>query len=127
MAELTVRTLEAAGPGSTFRVMPDGEVTPSDLDAPEVWHDSDSRYGCRIDSCSTPWEPLGSYTQQYSYHGVDMHPSEGPSKAMVDDLLYLASDGPIDVAMCVVEVLPTDDDPEPEPCGWTILFRESVS
>ena len=114
------RYAQATEFGGTFRVGPYGNFSRrSDQYAPEVFHsDTDD-----VEIAGEGWEALTGMTGQYGYNGAVMHPSECVGEGIGARLLEIAQDsGEFETfALVVVEVFPTDDDPEPEPAGWAIL------
>lgn len=99
-----------------FTVNDDGTVTDAEgIYAPSVFH-------CEVDDVEIHgdgWEPLTGYTGQYGYHGAVMHASEQFAGGILTDVLAT----PGTYTLVVVEVMPEDDDPEPEPAGWAVLRR----
>jgi hypothetical protein len=63
------------------------------------------------------WEPLSGYTGQYGYNGAVMHASEYLGGRLAADIL----DDPGVYVVVTVEVMPTDDEPEPFPAGWAVF------
>lgn len=106
--------------GQVFRLDPDGRVTElPDEWAPNVYHDDDHD----IDIDTDGWFAIVGLTGQDCYHGAVMHQSEYIGKGVADFMLSMTDEGPQTFVVVVVECLPTDDDPEPEPAGWAILYR----
>lgn len=98
---------------SPFEVRANGTVTDSGLLAPSVWHsESDD---VQIDGSS--WEALTGWTGQYGYSGAVMHASEQFEGGIRDHVLST----PGTYVLVVVNVLPDEDDEDPEPAGWAVL------
>lgn len=120
MAQRIGRDAQATEFGGTFRVGPHGSFAHgSSHYAPEVFHsDTDD-----VEIMGEGWEPLTGLTGQHGYRGAVMHASEYIGQGIGAHLLELAQDsGEVETfALVTVEVLPEDDDPEPEPAGWAIL------
>lgn len=109
-----------------FTVTADGTVGPSPegIYAPETTHDD--MHDMLIDGIqhvhSLWWEALTGYTGQYSYHGPVMHASEYLGGRLAADVLA----NPGVYVLTVVNVLPDDDDSDPEPAGWAILRLREI-
>ena len=101
-----------------FTVHADGSVTdaPSGVYAPEVLHSEEDD----IEIFGAGWVALTGYTGQYGYHGAVMHASEQFAGGIAEDVIA----EPGTYVLVVVEVMPEDDDPEPEPAGWAVLRME---
>lgn len=101
-----------------FTVFEDSTVTERlDLYAPTVTHDeTDDVY---VDGSG--WTPLTGWTGQYGYRGAVMHASEQFAGSLADHVLST----PGTYVLTVVDVLPDEDDEDPEPAGWAVLRRES--
>jgi hypothetical protein len=122
MLERIGRSANATEMGGTFRLGPHGSFDHGSTEsAPAVWHDDDDDIVIEGDG----WEALTGMTGQYSYNGAVMHASEYIGAGVATRLLELAQDeGSLQTfAVVAVDVLPTDEDPEPEPAGWAILRR----
>lgn len=105
-----------------FTLHPDGSITePDGVWAPSVYHDDDT--DIYIDGSG--WAAITGLTGQDSYHGAVMHASEyiGTGVAGVMWEMAIDAEEPVTFTLVVVECLPEDDDPEPEPAGWAILYR----
>lgn len=99
-----------------FTVTHDGTVTDApNVYAPSVWHDDTADIVIDGDG----WEALTGYTGQYGYRGAVMHASEKFAGGIARDVL----DEPGTYVLVVVEVLPDEDDEQPEPAGWAVLRR----
>jgi len=106
-------SVEFDGP---FTVDDKGAVndTPPGIHAPSVYHVEGERCP-EIDGSG--WEFVDGYSNQYRYPGPVMHASEQLAGGMARDVL----ETPGTYVLCVVEVFPDDEDPEPEPAGWVLL------
>lgn len=105
-----------------FQVV-DGQVrdAPRGVYAPEVIHDDADDVAIYGDG----WRCFTGMTGQYGYHGAVMHPSEYIGSGIAQVIAEHAADNPGAVfAIVTVEVLPDDDDEEPEPAGWAIAYRD---
>lgn len=105
-----------------FTLHPDGSITePDGVWAPVVYHDDDHD----IDIDGSDWSAITGLTGQDRYHGAVMHASEYVGSGVAGVMWQMAIDAeePVTFALVVVECLPTDDDPEPEPAGWAIVYR----
>lgn len=100
-----------------FRVNGDGTLASAPLfHAPSVYHIEEGSGDVEIDGDG--WETFSDgYTGQYSYSGPVMHASEYLGGRLADDIL----EAPGVYVVTSVEVLPTDEDPEPFPAGWIVL------
>lgn len=98
-----------------FTVLGSGRLINASPDVwiPEVYHSDDYD----IEIMGEGWEALTGYTGQYGYRGAVMHASEYLGGGLADDILST----PGTYVVTVVECLPEDDDPEPEPAGWAVL------
>ena len=98
---------------------------PGNVYAPYVYHSETDD----IDIEQLPgdgWQAIKGFTGQYSYHGSVMHPSEYIGDAIADHLREIADENRETVFVIVsVDVLPDDEDDDPEPAGWTVLYRTS--
>lgn len=100
-----------------FTVHADGSVTDAPgVYAPEVYHSDDDD----VEIHGVGWDALVGYTGQYGYHGAVMHASEQFAGGIREDVLAM----PGTYVLTVVEVMPEDDDPEPEPAGWAVLRKD---
>lgn len=101
---------------SPFEVLPDGSIVPHvrRRHAPNTYHvEGESKP--EIDGQG--WEFVDGFSGQYRYSGPVMHASEQLSGGMADHVLAT----PGIYVLCVVEVLPDEDDDQPEPAGWVLL------
>jgi len=97
-----------------FVVAEDGSLSDAHgIHAPEVLNDDDED----LIVASDEWEALKGYTGQYGYNGAVMHPSEYLGGGLARDILAT----PGTYVCVVVDVLPTDDDEDPDPAGWAVL------
>lgn len=88
--------------------------------APEVYNSDETD----VEILSDDWEAFSAgYTGQWGYNGPVMHQSEFIGGALADDILS----SPGMYVVCTVEVLPSDDDPEPLPAGWIVLRKREES
>jgi hypothetical protein len=91
-----------------IRVHPDGTVSePAGVYAPEL-------------DGETPepgWRLLAGYTGQYGYNGPIMHPSEFIGGGLARDIL--------DTPGLYVALVIWADDPNDEPDGWAVAYRET--
>ena len=109
-----------------FTLHPDGSITePSEVWAPSVFYDDEN--DIFIDGAG--WHAITGLTGQDRYHGAVMHPSEFISSGVAEVMWERAIDAeaPITFTLVVVECWPEEDDPEPAPAGWAILYREASS
>ena len=94
-----------------IQVHPDGTVTePDDVYAPEL-------DGGTVQMGYGKWSLLAGYTGQYSYNGPIMHSSEFIGGRLARDIL--------DTPGMYVAVVVWADDPNDEPAGWAVAFRET--
>lgn len=103
---------------SPFRVGHSGRIYDrvEGVYAPEVFHSETDD----VEIVSSDWEAFSAgYTGQWGYNGPVMHQSEYLGGALADDILST----PGVYVVCTVEVLPSDDDPDPFPAGWIVLRR----
>lgn len=111
--------------GSTIAGRFWGEVP--GVTAPEVYHDETDDIvidGVRWEDCKE-WEPIRCFSGQYGYKGAVMHASEFIGSALAEHMSDLSEIVPQVFVVVVVNVLPTDDDKDPEPAGWAILYRDA--
>lgn len=102
-----------------FTIDADGNVhdAPGEF-APSVYHSDD------IEIDDAAWSgAIRGMTGQYGYAGHVMHPSEFIGDAIARELFENNDAGTV-FAVVTVEVWPTDDDPGPDPAGWTIVRKE---
>jgi len=107
---------------TVFRLYPDGTIEElRNVWAPSVFHDDDTD----IDMCGaeSEWRALTGFTGQDRYHGAVMHASEFIGQGIADYMMEMAQDEPVTFTTVVVECWPEDDDDEPDPAGWAILYR----
>lgn len=104
-----------------FTVGAGGEVTfPREIYSPDVWHVEGASTPHDVEIGGTGWEQWSTgYTGQHGYRGAVLHASEQLAGRIASDLLAQ----PGTYVVCAVDVLPEDDDDEPEPAGWIILRR----
>jgi len=103
--------------GQVFAVFTDGHHSAhlTNMRAPECYHDEQTDINlCGAESL---WTPLTGYTGQDRYSGAVMHTSEFMGGRLEADILA----EPGVYVMVVVEVLPDDENDEPEPAGWAVL------
>jgi len=118
------QTIQAMEFEHVFTIHPDGTVTePRDVWAPSVYHDEDT--DITIDGAD--WHAIRGLTGQYSYHGAVMHPSEyvGAGVAGVMWEMAIDAEATVTFALVVVDVLADDEDEDPEPAGWAIVYRDA--
>lgn len=105
---------------SVFEIKANGEIVRGlDLDGPTVYHDETDDIDVE-QYVGHHWEALTGYTGQYGYNGAVMHASEYVGGGLLRDMI----DNPGIYVMTVVEVMPEDDDDEPEPAGWAVFRWE---
>jgi len=107
-----------------FRVREGGavELHADGVYAPSVYHVEGAQAPHDVEIDGAGWEAWSaSYTGQYGYRGAVLHSSEQLAGGIARDLL----ESPGVYAVCAVEVMPTEDDPEPEPAGWIVLRLEA--
>lgn len=105
---------------AVFRVADGGVVELPGEHAPSVYHDEDSDVTIDGDG----WECITGMSGQWSYHGAVMHRSEFVGAAMAEEIARRADDDRgVMFAIVTVEVLPDDDDEEPEAAGWAVAYR----
>ena len=100
--------------GHVFTVTETGTVVhgPAGVYAPEYYDGTTSAELQRAG-----WEAMSGYTGQYGYNGPHMHASEYLGGRLARDIL----ETPGVYVVVVVDVLPDDSDPDPEPAGWAVL------
>jgi hypothetical protein len=104
-----------------IEVHEDGTIShPRGVYSPECYVDADADGQVAGEPDVAPWTLLSGYTGQYGYNGPIMHSSEVIGGRMVDDILAR----PGYYVALVVEVMPHDDEEDPEPAGWAIAYRE---
>lgn len=113
---------------SPFTIHPDGRLTDTFEErpyAPSVYN-GDEGQDIDIDCGPTKWRALRGLTGQSGYHGAVMHCSEYVGRGIADYMLRMVTDSeePITFCIVVVECWPEEDDPEPEPAGWAILYLD---
>lgn len=95
--------------------------------APSVTHDDE--HDVLVDGmplADSEWSAITGMTGQDRYNGAVMHASEFIGSAIAERMSELSEEIPQVFVIVACEVDPTDDDPEPEPAGWVILYREAT-
>lgn len=95
--------------------------------APSVMHDDENDIS--IDGVrwqDSEWECIRNMSGQYSYRGACFHSSEFIGSGIAEEMMRVSEDQPQVFVVVVAECEPTEDDQEPEPAGWVILYREAV-
>jgi hypothetical protein len=111
----------------TRRGVQDG---PDGIYAPSVYHDDfDDITIDGVPPADSDWRALRGYTGQYLYSGAVMHPSEFIGGRLAADIVDMSAEAelygrPLLWTVTTVEVHPDEDDDEPDPAGWTILYRK---
>ncbi len=106
-----------------FRVHPDRTITTrTDEHVPECYWDPDTM-GVDLCGADDQWLPMDGYSGQDRYSGPVMHSSEFIGGRLKDDILS----EPGVYVICVVEVMPDDEDCDDdcEPAGWVVLRHVS--
>jgi Zn finger protein HypA/HybF involved in hydrogenase expression len=104
-----------------FTLHPDGTITDAPgVYAPSVYHSETND----IDIDGSGWSALTGLTGQDSYSGAVMHASEYIGSGVAEVMMDMVADGPMVFVITTVEVMPEDDDDEPEPAGWAILYKK---
>lgn len=107
---------------SALRIMSDGSLfTEPEVHLPDVWHDDEHDIVIEDEQFTA----LTGHTAQYAYNGAVMHASEQFSASHLCELITHAQYRPKGVVfgLVIVNVLPTTDEPDPEPAGWAVLMR----
>lgn len=114
-----------------FQITADGiKDAPKNIYAPSIYHDETediTEDGMSMNE--SEWTALRGYTGQYSYHGAVMHPSEYIGGRIASDMIEQSAEAesegsPLVWVVTTAEVLPDDEEDEPDPAGWVVLYRE---
>jgi hypothetical protein len=95
--------------------------------APEVMHDDEN--DITIDGVrwqDSDWECVRNMSGQDSYHGACFHASEFIGSGLAEEMSRLSEDQPQVFVIVSAECERSEDDPDPEPAGWVILYRDAV-
>lgn len=72
------------------------------------------------------WHAMTGLTNQHGYNGAVLHSSEqmspGVVRAMMETITARGYEA-MTFVLTPVEILPDDEDPDPFPAGWTILYH----
>jgi hypothetical protein len=120
------KTINAMEFDHVFTIHPDGSITePHGIYAPSVYHDDETDIAIE----GADWSALRGLTLQDRYYGACMHASEYIGTGIAGVMWQMAIDAeePVTFALVVVECLPEDDDEDPEPAGWAIMYRDGAS
>ena len=96
---------------------------------PDVYHDDThdmliQGVPWRKHEAVTGWKVLTGYSNQWSYNGPTMHPSEFVSDGMVRGFMEDSEDLTYEYVQLIQDVMPDDYNDDPEPAGWIIMRRE---
>lgn len=120
------KAIDAQEFGHVFQVTRHGVVDgPAGIYAPEIYNDDTTDIAFEGDK----WTALTGYTGQHGYNGAVMRSSEFIGGRLAEDIVEMSAEAeaegrPLLWTVTTVEVLPDDDEEEPEPAGWAILYRE---
>lgn len=102
---------------TVFKIVDGVPVRIDDEWAPEVYNDTELDVVIEGDD----WRCLTGLTGQYGYHGAVMHSSELVGRSIAEEIFDMGDEWMF--AMVIVGVDPAHDDPEPEPAGWSIAYK----
>lgn len=114
--------ISGMGFGHVFQIIDglvDDSAIPSGEYAPDVYYDDDNDTEIQGEG----WQALTGWTGQHGYNGAVMHPSEYVGARMAEEMASMSTDESLLWTLVVVEVLPDEDDEDPEPAGWAVLYK----